>query len=226
MQYKIETVTTTPTSTLQLCTTAVPSLADNSCANAGMQWAYYSDPTLAALIDPGVLRTTAPAADGVADSYGATAVAGWGDNCDNLPGYMAGFYNTVQYCVYFAFAFRGYVYAGISGDYVFTITTADDIVNVWIGNDDVVRDGYDVDNISISNRGGSLTFTYTAVAGTYIPLRVVLNQITGPWSEGLSIQAPDGGFILSTAGTTQNLVQFGCGGSTPAWLPWGSEVSL
>lgn len=191
-----------------------------------MQGAYYSDPHIAALLDPGVLRTTTPSAAGVADP--AAVVGHWADDCDYYPGLTADFYGTPQPCVYFAFAFRGFVYAAAAGDYAFAITVADDLVSAWVGGDgdgDVVRGGYDVDNISISNRGGPLAFTYTAAAGTYIPVRVVLNQITGPWSEGLSIQAPDGTFILGPAGATENLVQFGCGGSTFTWLPWGSEVS-
>lgn len=218
-------MTTTPTSTVQSCSAVIASAADNSCNNSGAQWAYWTDPQLAGAVDPGVLRTTSTLADGVANP--ATELSFWYGNCDSYaPYYISPFYNANEICVYFAFGFRGFVYAATAGDYVFTLTAADDLVNAWIGDDDIVRSGYSLDNINISNRGGdSLTYTYTAVAGEYIPMRVVLNQVTGPWAQAFTIVAPDGSYIVGPSGATSNFVQFGCNGATFSWLPWGSETS-
>lgn len=202
----------------------IPTVADNSCANGGLQWAYIADLKLSGANQPANLRVMPPSATGIANP--ATLAGGWTGNCDYSPSQLSNFYGYELGCNDFALMYRGFVYAGISGTYNFIITLAEDLVSVWVGDADVVRDNYGLSNTFIdSRRNGKNPFaTYTATAGTYIPLRILLNQATGPFAVGLTIQAPDGTIILDGRGQNQNLVQFACDGSTRAWLPWGAEL--
>lgn len=166
-----------------------------------------------------------PTITGVANP--ATLAGGWTGNCDYSPTQLSNFYGYQLSCDRFAFMYRGFVYAGISGTYNFIITLAEDVVSVWAGDVNVVRANYGLVDTFIDNRGnGKYSFgTYTATAGTYIPLRILLNQANGPFAVGLTIQAPDGTIVLDSRGQDDNLVQFACDGSTLPWLPWGAESS-
>lgn len=154
--------------------------------------------------------------------YPASVVGSYRGLCNN-PSDLIQLYNAVLPCAYWDWMHRGFVYAGTSGDYTFTLPPGvDDSVYVWAGDADIVRSNYYLYNAVLINQG---TFVYTATAGEYIPLRVQFNQVTGPWQFGLTITAPDGSIILDGHGQASTLVQYACDGSTSAWLPWGSEGS-
>lgn len=211
-------VTRTLASTVNFC--AIPTLPPTTCSNAGLQWAYWSDPTLGFANVPGALQSAAPIATGVATV--ASQAGAWAASCP--AGSTASFYGTTLPCQLFAFQYRGYFYAPLAGSYIFTIYYADDLVSLWVGNTDVVRSGYTADNVNAANRvGSSLTFAYTATAGQYVPVRFLLNQATGPYGQGITVTGPDGTTYLGGALAASNWVQFACDGSTQAWLPWGAE---
>lgn len=186
-----------------------------------MQWAFWIDQDMVGANDPQTMALMTPTDSGSADPASlAGSYSGfcpYEDNSDPTQ-----FYNTSGPCAYWDLQHRGFVYAGASGDYTFALPAGvDDRAYVWLGDDDaVVRSTYNSSNAVLTN-GGS--FSYTANAGEYIPLRVQYVQDVGPWVFGLTITAPDDSVILNDSTQSSALVQYACDGSTAGWLPWGNE---
>lgn len=123
---------------------------------------------------------------------------------------------------------RGYVYAGASGAYTFTVPAGiDDALYAWVGEAAAAPGvGWTLDNAAVRvglGQATPVTFVYAAVAGEFIPLRIEVVQVTSAWAFSFTITGPDGAVIMDRNGQTDALVQFGCDGATGAWLPWGQE---
>ncbi|KAF3025091.1 hypothetical protein G7054_g13166 [Neopestalotiopsis clavispora] len=219
------TVTVTPTSTEIYCPSPTPDL---SCSNQGAQFAYYTSPFgvnsdgVYSQFDPTYFKTKTPTISGVAGSAG-----GISGSCPYTSSTFS-FYGYTQNCNNIALNYRGYLYAGQSGDFTFTISSADDIVIVWAG--DAAYSGWTRSNALLDVTytqlySGIKTATYTATAGEYIPLRIIFSQGDGPFAFDIEVTAPDGTVILSADSTTSNyLVQYSCDGTTaPAYAAYGSE---
>ncbi|KAH8807920.1 GLEYA domain-containing protein [Xylogone sp. PMI_703] len=223
-------VTVTPTSTVNYCPSPTP---DNSCNNQGVQFAYYPNPFGGnydgdyTQFDPTYFKTDAPAISGVAGSAG-----GISGGCPYASSTF-NFYGYTENCNYIALNYRGYLYAGQSGTFTFRVFSADDIVLIWAGPDAYA--GWTRSNALIGitypelgaggGGGGSVSASYTAVAGEYIPLRILFAQGDGPFGFNIEITAPDGSIILSaSSSTSEYLVQFSCDGTTaPPYAPFGAE---
>ncbi|CAN8104374.1 unnamed protein product [Discula destructiva] len=214
------TVTTTyvPTSTVSRCATATT--LDTSCGNVGLQWAVWSG-----IDDPAKLATTAPLSSGVESQ--ALAASDYSGSCAGGSS-THNIYNAFLNCNYWSFMHRGFVYATQTGVYTFTVPAPiDDRMLVWIGNQAIVRENWNVGNaalVGVLSKGTPFSVSYPAVAGDFIPIRIHQYQVTGPWSFHFSITAPDGSVVLNGNQQSSALVQFGCGGATVPWHSWGSEV--
>ncbi|KUI66791.1 hypothetical protein VM1G_02265 [Cytospora mali] len=224
------TVTVTPTATNIFCPSPTPDL---SCSNQGVEFGYYSSPFgvnndgAYTRFNPTYFKTVQPKVSGIAGSAG-----GIGGSCANSYSTFS-FYGNTEYCDYIALNYRGYLYAGQSGTFTFDITAADDIVLVWVGS--TAYSGWTRANALLdvtypelgagTGGGGTITGTYVATAGEYIPLRIVFSQGDGPFGFGIDITAPDGTVVLSADTTTSDfLVTESCDGvSAPAYAPYGAE---
>lgn len=211
-----------PTSTVNYCTPAAT--PDISCGNKGLQYAAWDDPSHVFLYTPSALSSSPATGSGVAyPALGAATVYG---TC-NDPSQPITFANVyLPSCAWWTLVHRGFVYAGQSGSYTFTITPPiDDEVYVWLG--DVAFTGYANANTAVQLSGASpnpVSYTYQATAGEYIPIRIQFSQGPGVYTYHFSIQKPDGTFILNDSTQTDDIVQFGCNGATKNWLPWGNET--
>jgi hypothetical protein len=74
--------------------------------------------------------------------------------------------------------------------------------------------------------GGTITGSYAATKGQYVPLRVLFSQGDGPYGFGIQITAPDGTVVLdANSATSDFLVQYSCDGtSAPAYPPFRQEI--
>lgn len=194
-----------------------------------MQWALWTDDDLVGASNPQALATMTPSYN--ENEYPASAVGFYSGNCPD-PSQLFYIYYAELPCAYWDWQHRGFVYAGVSGDYTFTLPSGvDDDLFVWVGDDTVVRSTYSLDNAALVYRldtaalvDSASSFVYTANAGEYIPLRIQFSQDTGPWLFGVTITSPDGSTILDGNNQSSALVRFACDGSTPEWLPWGAEA--
>lgn len=218
----------TPTATNIYCPSPTPDL---SCSNQGVEFGYFHSPFGVnsdggySQFDPTYFKSVQPKSTGVAGSAG-----GIGGSCANQYSTFS-FYGNTQLCDYIALNYRGYLYAGQTGAFTFQITAADDIVLIWVGS--TAYSGYtransllDVTYPQLNAVGGTITGTYVATAGEYIPLRIIFSQGDGPFGFGVKITAPDGTVVLSSDTTTSNfLVTESCDKtSAPAYVAYGSET--
>jgi hypothetical protein len=221
------TVTVTPTSTAIYCPSPTPDL---SCSNQGVQFAYYPSPFgvnsdgVYSQFNPTYFKSLAPTVLGVAGSAG-----GIGGSCASSSSTF-NFYGYTENCNNIALNYRGYLYAGQTGTFTFSITSADDIVLVWAGQ--AAYSGWtranallDVTYPELGSGTGGIVGTYAATAGQYIPLRILFSQGDGPFAFGVQITAPDGTVVLSASSSSSDyLVQNSCDGTTaPAYAAFGSE---
>lgn len=223
-------MTVTPTSTVDYCPSPTP---DTSCNNQGVQVAYYNNPFGVnsdgsySQFDPTYFKTTIPGATSIASSAG-----GIGGSCSDSYSTF-NFYGYTENCNYIALNYRGYLYAGQTGDFDFSISSADDIVLVWAG--DAAYSGWTRSNALIdvtytelgagTGGGGKITGSYAASKGQYIPLRVLFAQGDGPYGFNIQVTAPDGTVVLdANSATSEFLVQYSCDGtSAPAYPAFGQE---
>jgi hypothetical protein len=198
----------------------------------GVQWAYYHDPNSDnpgagyAGYDPTVFKSQeAPIVQGVTGSAGGIQGllrdSAYGD-----------FYGHTERIEHSALHYRGYLYAPTAGQYTFTTWNADDIVLIWAGEE--AYSGWQRSNALLEadffGQGGgqnfrTVTATYTATKGEYIPFRVVFSNAQLDYAFYLSVVAPDGTTVLDADSTTSDyLVQYACKDNlAPEYPPYGSE---
>lgn len=165
--FQTQTITYLPTSTINYC--PIPTVPDTSCGNPGMQWAFWIDQDIVGTHDPQAFALMTPPDSGTADPASlAGFYSGFCPYEDDTE--LIQFYNASGPCSHWDLQHRGFVYAGASGDYTFSLPTGiDDNAYVWVGDDIVVRSTYNSSNAVLNNSG---SFSYTANAGEYVPLRI------------------------------------------------------
>lgn len=137
------------------------------------------------------------------------------------------FYNSTQTFEsdYIAINHVGYVFAQVSGTYVFSISKSDDITLLWVGAN--AYSGWSRANANIVNPYGAGTSTYSVnmVAGNYYPIRIWFGNAQQAIVFQATLTAPDGTVILtSNSKKSPYLVQYSCDGSAPAFPAFGSET--
>lgn len=117
------------------------------------------------------------------------------------------FYGTTENCNDFAMFYRGYIYAYATGFYTFTIPTAvDDRLFVWVGP--YAQSGYTGSNYNLEtsyvdrNPLSTLSYSYFATAGQYVPYLAMFAQVTGLYYYYLEITGPDGTTLMAADGKT------------------------
>jgi len=202
-----------------------PLLPDLSCGNQGLQWALYDNKVpdgsnLAwAANNPGFfperfqkarLTTT-----GITKSLGISDYASKGvyGSRPNNPEYMV-------------INHKGYVCAQTAGVYTFNFPACDDTGVLWVGPG--AYKGYTRANANALRFWGDVsprTVTYTATAGEYIPVRIMVANTGGIGSFSFTITGPDGKVIIDDK--TQScpfIVQYSCDKTTaPRFAAFGAE---
>jgi hypothetical protein len=192
---------------------------DVSCGNAGLQWAFYSEASLAALDDFNNIKLHQPIAAGV-----TSALQYFAAECPN-PDSEFTLFDATESCLYFFVDYRGYIYAGQTGSYTFTISSVDDNMFIWAGPE--AYSGWTHANTVTALSGavsGTATGNFNAVRGDYIPVRIVWSQANGPYYFGVQVTAPDGTMVLDETDSSL-VVQFSCDGTTaPPYESYGQET--
>lgn len=172
------------------------------------------------------MKSTTPVVLGTTGSTG-----GFGGGCASSSSTF-NLYGYTERCSLFTLNYRGYLYAGQTGTFTFTISSADDLALVWAGAN--AYSGWtranallDVTYTKLGNLpGGTISGTYAAIAGEYIPMRIVFAQGGGPFGFVATVTAPDGTVILDGGSSTNRfLVQYSCDGAmaAPPYAPFGQE---
>jgi hypothetical protein len=196
-----------------------------------VEFAYYANPFTGgsdaaySSFNPAYLKSTTPVVSGTTGAAG-----GIGGGCDS-PSATFSFYGYTEECSYFTLHYRGYLFADQTGTFTFQISGADDLVLVWAGANAYSHWTRSNALLDVTYQrleslpGGTLSRTYAAVAGEYIPMRIVFAQGGGPFGFNIAVTAPDGSVVLSAGSATNKfLVQNSCDGtSAPPFAPLGQE---
>ncbi|KAG5752522.1 hypothetical protein H9Q72_002861 [Fusarium xylarioides] len=214
-----ETTTEAATATT---TTAEPT-ADQSCDNAGLEYAIYkhtfynSDPPHFSSFDPSFFHTATPTFQGETTRIGITP----GTHSDTVFAIYDD--SPEQLWQYKAVDHRAYLYAPESGDYVVTIPNSDEITLIWFG--DKALEGWTRANADLEQDypgGTSKTFTIHLQAGTYTPFRLLWANAQGDLNFIAEVQAPDGTVIVNGDGSDNKyFVRFACDESTTPFPAFG-----
>ncbi|KAG5797410.1 hypothetical protein H9Q69_003585 [Fusarium xylarioides] len=214
-----ETTTEAATATT---TTAEPT-ADQSCDNAGLEYAIYkhtfynSDPPHFSSFDPSFFHTATPTFQGETTRIGITP----GTHSDTVFAIYDD--SPEQLWQYKAVDHRAYLYAPESGDYVVTIPNSDEITLIWFG--DKALEGWTRANADLEQDypgGTSKTFTIHLQAGTYTPFRLLWANAQGDLNFIAEVQAPDGTVIVNGDGSDNKyFVRFACDESTTPFPVFG-----
>jgi hypothetical protein len=117
----------------------------------------------------------------------------------------------------------GYFHPSQSGTYTFNMSSVDDLAYLWLGNAAVT--GYNNDNAAVYSEASFTyipgqhwrAYTYTATAGSYVPIRIMGANAQGFWDYDLVITDPTQAVVSSW---TQNVTNYqlvtGCTNSTNA----------
>ncbi|KAF5622705.1 uncharacterized protein FTJAE_10828 [Fusarium tjaetaba] len=214
-----ETTTDAATTTT---TTAEPT-ADQSCDNAGLEYAIYthefynSDPPHFSSFNPSFFHTATPTYKGETTRIGIAP----GTHSDTVFAIYDG--SPEQLWQYKAVNHRAYLYAPESGDYVVTIPNSDEITLIWFG--DKALQGWTRANADLEQDypgGTSKTFTIHLEAGTYTPFRLLWANAQGDLNFIAEVQAPDGKVIVNGDGSDNKyFVRFACDESTTPFPEFG-----
>ncbi|SMR54808.1 unnamed protein product [Zymoseptoria tritici ST99CH_3D1] len=111
----------------------------------------------------------------------------------------------------------GYIYARVSGEYVFNFGIPDDRAMLWIG--DKAVSGWDESNADIDAKLGDESpkeFRKQLTKGQYYPIRIVWAQGDGDADFKPAILDPQGNILLSAkSDTSPFVVRYSCNGSAP-----------
>ncbi|KAF5601762.1 hypothetical protein FPCIR_2196 [Fusarium pseudocircinatum] len=218
-----EAETTTDAAT-ETTTTAEPT-ADQSCENAGLQYAIYkhqfynSDPPHFSSFDPSFFHTATPTYEGETTRIGITP----GTPSDRVFAIYDD--SPAQLWQYKAVNHQAFLYAPESGDYKVTIPNSDEITLIWFGTKAI--SGWTRANADLEQDypgGTSKSFTIHLTAGTYTPFRLLWANAQGDLNFIAEVQAPDGTVIVNGDGSDNRyFVRFACDESTPSFPPFGQD---
>ncbi|KAF4438040.1 hypothetical protein FACUT_5203 [Fusarium acutatum] len=215
----------TTTADATTTTTSVEPTADQSCDNAGLEYAIYehtfynSDPPHFSSFDPSFFHTATPTFQGKTSRIGIppgtpsdTSFAIYEDS-------------PVQRFQYKAVNHQAFLYAPDTGDYTVTIPNSDEITLIWFGTKAV--SGWTRANADLEQDypgGTSKSFTVHLTAGTYTPFRLLWANAQGDLNFIAQVQAPDGTVIVNGDGSDNRyFVRFACDESTPSFPPFGDD---
>ncbi|PNP82168.1 hypothetical protein FNYG_04357 [Fusarium nygamai] len=214
-----ETTTDAATTTT---TTAEPT-ADQSCDNAGLEYAIYthefynSDAPHFSSFNPSYFHTATPTYQGETTRIGITP----GTHSDTVFAIYDG--SPEQLWQYKAVNHRAYLYAPETGDYKVTIPNSDEITLIWFG--DNALSGWTRDNADLEQDypgGTSKSYTIHLEAGTYTPFRLLWANAQGDLNFIAEVQAPDGKVIVNGDGSDNKyFVRFACDESTTPFPDFG-----
>ncbi|RBR16959.1 hypothetical protein FVER53590_05717 [Fusarium verticillioides] len=214
-----ETTTDAATTTT---TTAEPT-ADQSCDNAGLEYAIYQhsfhndNPPDFSSFDVDFFHTATPTHEGETTRIGITP----GTHSDTVFAIYDD--SPEQLWQYRAVNHRAYLYAPESGDYVVTIPNSDEITLIWFG--DNALSGWTRENANLEQDypgGTSKSYTIHLEAGTYTPFRLLWANAQGDLNFIAEVQAPDGTVIVNGDGSDNKyFVRFACDESTTPFPEFG-----
>ncbi|KAG9505095.1 hypothetical protein J7337_002061 [Fusarium musae] len=214
-----ETTTDAATTTT---TTAEPT-ADQSCDNAGLEYAIYQhsfhndNPPDFSSFDVDFFHTATPTHEGETTRIGITP----GTHSDTVFAIYDD--SPEQLWQYKAVNHRAYLYAPESGDYVVTIPNSDEITLIWFG--DNALSGWTRENANLEQDypgGTSKSYTIHLEAGTYTPFRLLWANAQGDLNFIAEVQAPDGTVIVNGDGSDNKyFVRFACDESTTPFPDFG-----
>ncbi len=184
---------------------------DLSCGNAGLEYAIFPRPD--GDFEP--IKQTAPEATGVTTTVGFAVTT-------NIYGSVPA--NSQHLWV----NHRGYLYAGQSGDYTFSMTLVDNDAMLWFGKK--AYSGYTQQNVDvfqgwIAAGTPAVESKQTLQKGNYYPIRLLFANWGGPGNLKLTVKAPDGSLILDDqSGSSEYFVRFSCDGIlAPKYPAFGAE---
>ncbi|KAM5387453.1 hypothetical protein ACJA88_001805 [Fusarium oxysporum] len=206
-------------------TTSAEPTADQSCDNAGLEYAIYehtfynSDPPHFSSFDPTFFHTATPTFQGETTRIGippGTASDTSFAIYDDSP---------VQRFQYKAVNHQAFLYAPDTGDYKVTIPNSDEITLIWFGTKAI--SGWTRQNADLEQDypgGTSKSFTIHLTAGTYTPFRLLWANAQGDLNFIAEVQAPDGTVIVNGDGSNNRyFVRFACDESTPSFPAFGGS---
>ncbi|EMT72345.1 hypothetical protein FOC4_g10001795 [Fusarium odoratissimum] len=216
-----ETTSGTATET----TTSAEPTADQSCDNAGLEYAIYehtfynSDPPHFSSFDPTFFHTATPTFQGETTRIGIPP----GTASDTSFAIYAD--SPVQRFQYKAVNHQAFLYAPDTGDYKVTIPNSDEITLIWFGTKAI--SGWTRQNADLEQDypgGTSKSFTIHLTAGTYTPFRLLWANAQGDLNFIAEVQAPDGTVIVNGDGSDNRyFVRFACDESTPSFPAFGGS---
>lgn len=172
--------------------------------------------------NPTVFKTLQPNFSGLTYTVG-----GYFANNDAIPVsvYGSGYNFTSRI---FAISHRGYFFVPVTGNYTISTNAVDDILLAWVGPN--AYSGFTRQNAVLSNtwNANAATYTFSATAGQYVPIRFLLGQGYGGWGLSMMLLGPNNtNIITSGQSSTRWLVQYVCGKDksiAPPYPPFGSET--
>ncbi|KAK6065351.1 hypothetical protein SCUP515_11254 [Seiridium cupressi] len=160
--------------------------------------------------DPTYFKSLSPKVSGIAGPAG-----GSGGSCPHSSSTFT-FYGLYWNCQNIALHYRGYLYAGQTNTFTFSIIAADDIILVWAG-----QTAYS----SWTRANALLDVTYPEL-GAGPGGSITRTQGDGPFGFGVQITAPGGTTVLSTSiSSSEYLVHKSCDGTAARCLRSASKDS-
>ncbi|KAL2678361.1 hypothetical protein Neosp_009107 [[Neocosmospora] mangrovei] len=219
-----EPTSTTEESKTSTETTPLPT-ADQSCDNAGMDYAIYThefynlDPPQFSSFQTDFFHTRTPTFIGTSERIGIPPGTDWNQEFVIYDG------SPSQRWQYKAVNHRGFLYAPVTGTYKVTIPNSDEITLVWFGDKAISE--WERENADLEQDypgGTSKSFDIELEADTYTPFRLLWANAQGELNFVAEVQAPGGQIIVNGDGSdNQYLVRHGCDNNTPTYPPFGQD---
>ncbi|KAF3009213.1 hypothetical protein E8E14_007544 [Neopestalotiopsis sp. 37M] len=207
------TSSTTILKAIETTSTAVTTSTAPACTSSqGMKWAYYDASSMSSI---DAISSMTPLATGVAQNGIGNFYANEGTTLTYLEGSSVSLSG-----IRFVLGYTGYIYATTTGTYTFYAFGVDDEFWMWWGS--TAYSGWNSSNYNIDQKlyAGYKTATITLTQGTYLPLRILYRQDTGPGYFGINLYDPYGNDLLSVEDSwsfRQAIFTNTCDGQAPAF---------
>ncbi|KAF5660274.1 hypothetical protein FHETE_9016 [Fusarium heterosporum] len=209
----------TSAGTTTLSSETVEPTADQSCDNAGLDYAIYthqfynSDAPHFSSFDASYFHGAIPTYEGVTERIGIQPGTDWTKPFTIYEG------SPSQKFQYKAVNHYGFLYAPETGIYKVTLPNSDEITLVWFGNKALTswtRQNADLEQWypEVTSR----SFEVELQAGSYTPFRLLWANAQGELNFIAEVKAPSGKVIVNGDGIdNQYFVRSACDGSTPSF---------